>query len=1857
MKWTVVWLCFFSFAVEIQATLADNHVNNICSTWGTQHFKTFDGDVFQFPGLCEYNLVKDCRESEKKFSVHIRRDENDGNITIRYVVVTISENTFNLTETEVTENGNPVTLPHYSGGVKVEESTFYIRLRVTKVGITVMWNREDAVMVEVSNRYKNQTCGLCGDFNGVPVYNEFMDNGFKMTPIELGIKHRVHLPNDECKDPHVEDAEPKTNVSHSCKAFQTICEQIFNGDSWSSCTSLISAEAFIKACVVDMCACNNGTSDFCVCSTMSEFSRQCSHAGEQPPDWRRPDFCGKQCPYNMQYEESAFPCMDTCTHQDTRLVCEEHKIDGCFCPPGTVFDDISERGCIPLSECQCKHDDIYDSGEVYRHEKTNCTCSEGKWECETFETPATCAVEEGLHFTTFDGTTYTFHGNCLYTLAKVESKDGISPNFTIRAQLGQCGEKKSDICLKALKIHLGVDNVLMFTSEGKVQQNMEDISLPYYSGDIRIFHASSFHILLNAKFGLQIQIQRVPVMQAYISLESSYKEKTRGLCGNYNMALNDDMTTPQGSQEGTAVTFGNSWKADQTCPDAGKELDRPCTDSMETENYARHWCEMLRNSTGSFANCHSEVNPDYYYKRCLYSTCSCEKSEDCLCAVFTSYGRACAAKGKFVTDFGNQCEKHTKSCPSTQIFTYNHRRCQLTCSSLSSDQQSCTSHFLPVVGCFCPDGLYLNEKDTCVPKEECSCSYNEDYIEAGTSVNIKSEHWMHQNVYLAACVLLTSLMMAKAPRATIILSDGAYKEEGLENGTKKEYRITNLGFYIVLASKIGLTVIWDRKTYFVIQLESQFMGQVCGLCGNFDGNGENDFTTRSGLVVSSPLEFANSWKGDSSCSDVDKLIDACEKAPHRDHWAKMKCNIINGDTFKECHSKVEPLLFYENCVKDTCACDTGGDCECFCSAVAAYAQACNEANVSISWRTPEICPVFCDYYNDHDCLWHYHPGTPKSYQTCSNYFLHVPKLEESTTPKESTTTTETPTTTTTITSTTTSTETTTIPTGTTESTTPSTKYTTVTYPTTTTIPTTESTTPTQSTTTAETPTSTPIITTPTTSTESTTIPTGTTESTTPSTKYTTVTYPTTTTTPTTESTTPKESTTTTETPTTTTTITTPTTSAESTTIPTGTTESTTPSTQNETFYFCNCTMAKCIGSNTLQIVPYECPPIKNITCSNGKSPVLVYDEFQCCQHYQCDCECKGWGDHHYSTFDGLSYKYHGNCSYYLMKEIAPRDDLEMYIDDIHCDPFEDPSCPQSLNVNYGAEHIKLVYFILNGQPDLKAFTNEVSLKLPYWKQGVKVMSTGTNLVLEILRLNVVVKFGRTGFSINLPYKYFGGNTQGHCGTCTNSQADDCWLPGGTVSEGCTKIADGWLLEKDRGCKTGGEPPLKTPCSSSSVCKLLKSSVFAQCHSRISPDNYYKGCVSDSCHVHNGANAVECSSLATYAAACSDVGVCIHWRNHTGPCASDCPSDKIYKPCGPADQPSCEDSPNDPGMNFTTEGCFCPEGMKLFSRESKICVKNCGCLDPKGTPREFDETFEYQCQNCVCDESTKTVICKPKKCKHTAFPRCMGPGYVLVNQTDPSNPCCNVHVCQCQVHTCRDINMNCDVGFKPKISVPEGKCCPELRCEPKRVCVQNDVEYRGFKYVKSKSDECCGTCEQTHCVFSVNGTEILLQEGETWSPPENKCESKTCVKNGETFTVTNQQIICPAFQESNCKNDTIQTAANGCCKICVEKEKACRLVSRKTPINHNGCQSELNMPSCEGSCDTFTKYSEAAGAMEHSCSCCKERSASNRTVTLACNDGAHVQFTYVHVEECGCGHTECTTPAALHVRRKRRFTLQ
>ena len=60
-----------------------------------------------------------------------------------------------------------------------------------------------------------------------------------------------------------------------------------------------------------------------------------------PFPWPSPaSFCAaRTCPLNMQHQECGSPCTDTCSNPQRAQLCEDHCVDGCFCPPG--------RSCVP----------------------------------------------------------------------------------------------------------------------------------------------------------------------------------------------------------------------------------------------------------------------------------------------------------------------------------------------------------------------------------------------------------------------------------------------------------------------------------------------------------------------------------------------------------------------------------------------------------------------------------------------------------------------------------------------------------------------------------------------------------------------------------------------------------------------------------------------------------------------------------------------------------------------------------------------------------------------------------------------------------------------------------------------------------------------------------------------------------------------------------------------------------------------------------------------------------------------------------------------------------------------------------------------------------------------------------------------------------------------------------------------------------------------------------------------------------------------------------------------------------------------------------------------------------------------
>nr|XP_032837129.1 mucin-19-like isoform X31 [Petromyzon marinus] len=205
--------------------------------------------------------------------------------------------------------------------------------------------------------------------------------------------------------------------------------------------------------------------------------------------------------------------------------------------------------------------------------------------------------------------------------------------------------------------------------------------------------------------------------------------------------------------------------------------------------------------------------------------------------------------------------------------------------------------------------------------------------------------------------------------------------------------IHSVGLYRIVQTGIGIMVMWDRRTSIFVKVDSKYKGTLCGLCGNYNGRDSDDLTAADGSTAASVLAFGNSWRIKESCAAMTEAVEPCQQNPHRHAWALRQCHVLAGDVFSSCHDHVDHAPFLEACIRDSCACD-GGDCECFCTAVAAYAQVCNEAGVCIRWRTPDRCPVFCDFYNEEsECTWHYNPCSSLP-STCS----HLQKLNQGSLP-------------------------------------------------------------------------------------------------------------------------------------------------------------------------------------------------------------------------------------------------------------------------------------------------------------------------------------------------------------------------------------------------------------------------------------------------------------------------------------------------------------------------------------------------------------------------------------------------------------------------------------------------------------------------------------------------------------------------------------------------------------------------------------------------------------------------------------------------------------------------------------------
>ncbi|XP_048466173.1 mucin-19-like [Rhincodon typus] len=1087
-----------------------NH--HTCNTWGGGALKTFANKLFYFKSTCDLFMSRSCKGQVDQYEVKIRRGP-DGNL--EHIFIKIEMTKIVLANGTIWVKDQMRTLPYDDKMVNIRSNGVNIRIANKKHSVSLIWNKKDALSLKLHPRYSGNTCGLCGQF-------EKKGRSSAQIKIVDAIAIRQHsVSSDTCSVTIPED-ERCQDVSRCLRAFSTY---------FASCDDF---HAYFRICAKDVCSSNN---DQAHCDTLTQFAQLCP-VGKS--DWRSAEKCEQPvCPENQIYRECGSDITPTCTNpkpQQKKDIC----VTTCECQPGTVLDDIrGTNKCISNSTCPCVYSGmIYDSGDRRNTSCQTCVCNGGLWECSHHSCPSRCKVE-GTHITTFDRKYYNLRGDCTYYAV-------FGNAWSVTIEMHVCQKAVGQICLRRVSYSQS-EVSYEFNNNGDIYSGGDEIKLPLKQGGIIIFQKSSQFIQFSTSFGLTMQVQISPTMQLYISLQENHKGTVKGLCGNFNDYASDDFLSIQNIVEQSAVNFAHSWIISGAVCNP-PESEEPTCLSSEKENYAKEHCAELINQKGAFGPCHSAVDYIKYYAMCKDSICTCQDIDRCICAALGAYVHACAERGVILTKWtASVCNT---TCKKSQVFDNNMTVCNRTCRSLEKPDFTCTVKDVPVYGCGCPAGKYMDESGLCVDRRRCSCYYRGMYIASGESIDncycidgriscaqvsttpqtpvcrgekryfncsgagnlnrklcgkkcsnlnlpcpdqcipgcvcpegkaeddsgncvlhekcpclFEGESFSEGKVIKKDCNKCTcqggmwKCTKKRCSKTCKVYGEGHFttfddksytfegnceytfvqdhcrgkigtfqilfenvaccedgvtcsrniriifqdKELTLEDGkikgsdsnsistcTEDSYSLHTVGLYLILTFSNGITVIWDKHTRLSVTLDEQWRNKVCGLCGNFNDDTEDDLTTKFNSLVSSSAEFGNSWKSIQSCSGSVNQTFPCERNPFCSPWAQRKCSIIKdpNEAFKKCHNKVNPEPYHEACIKEACACDMQGKYLGFCTAVAVYAEACNKAGVCVHWRTPERCPVYCDYYNRPDeCSWHYQPCGTLTAKTCSDHSI------------------------------------------------------------------------------------------------------------------------------------------------------------------------------------------------------------------------------------------------------------------------------------------------------------------------------------------------------------------------------------------------------------------------------------------------------------------------------------------------------------------------------------------------------------------------------------------------------------------------------------------------------------------------------------------------------------------------------------------------------------------------------------------------------------------------------------------------------------------------------------------------------
>ncbi|XP_037396853.1 IgGFc-binding protein-like [Pygocentrus nattereri] len=749
------------------------NVSGTCWVMGDPHYRTFDGDYYNFMGNCTYIMAKNCDVDSNYPAFEVQAmNERFGS----------SKGTF-VSEVTIKVYDQYITIVHHETGlVRISDSLWYLPISLddgkvtlrqsglsviveTDFGLSVQYNWDQFLVIKIPDTFMGKMCGMCGNFNGKANDDLTTPTGSLAGSIPaLGKSWRVPgLPEDAyCTDDCVgkcESCEGEPWYDHlAAEAFCHLVTILTDGP-FSECKTLIDPKVFYENCLIDYCM-GKGFKHF-LCKTAQIYTDACQRAGVHVHDWRHLIGCpAPTCPANSHFESCSCPA--TCENPTPSAECQSSCVEACVCNDGYLW---SGNKCVPKNQCGC----VYSVGSEKRYlqagesiwaddscsKKCTCNPTSGQVQCETASCPngTACSVAKGIrachavshgtcniygdpHYNTFDNSTYDFQGTCTYTAAQGCHLEGtqLTP-FAVIVE----NEKWNEIQLapnvsmaKVVVVEVyGMVLVLRRNLLHQIAVNGVLTNIPISLNDGRVtVQQEGFQNVITTDFGLRVTYDMI--YHVIITVPSSYLGKTCGMCGTFNGKKSDELLLPDGKVTSDIKAFGAAWKVavpGVVCDD-GCSGDFCPTCPADKKAVFEKDCSIITNPEGPFAACHSVINPESYFKDCVYDVCAGNGDKNMLCHSIAAYMSDCQNFGVPVKNWRTSTFCSLK-CPANSHYEICAQSCDSPCPGLTEiincDIKTCAE------GCMCDSGFYTNGTG-CIKADQCSCYENGHTYKIGESV-------------------------------------------------------------------------------------------------------------------------------------------------------------------------------------------------------------------------------------------------------------------------------------------------------------------------------------------------------------------------------------------------------------------------------------------------------------------------------------------------------------------------------------------------------------------------------------------------------------------------------------------------------------------------------------------------------------------------------------------------------------------------------------------------------------------------------------------------------------------------------------------------------------------------------------------------------------------------------------------------------------------------------------------------------------------------------------------------------------------------------------------------------------------